>query len=121
MNMYRDNLMDHYKNPRNFGTIPNAQIVEDAQNPFCGDKVHIELSVDNGVITDFKFNGDMCAIAMAGASMLSEEIVGEKVSVVKSFSKEQLLEFFGTDLTTSRVKCATLVLEALASALKDYD
>lgn len=120
MNVYRDNMMDHYKNPRNFGTAQNPTITTPAQNPFCGDKLIIDLVITDNTIADFKFRGDMCAVAMSAASMLSEDLIGLSVDNAKHIDKEKLLTYFGSDLTTSRVKCATLVLDALTEALNSY-
>jgi nitrogen fixation NifU-like protein len=119
--LYRENLMDHYKNPRNKGSLPNATTSSVADNPFCGDSLKVDLVVTNGIITDFKFDGDMCAVGIAAGSMLSEQIIGLSLADAKDFSKEALLAFFSKDLTTSRVKCATLALEALHSAIKNYE
>ncbi len=113
--------MDHYKNPRNKGSIANATVKATADNPFCGDSLSLELLVENGVIKDFKFDGEMCAVGTAAASMLSEELIGKTVEEARKFSKEDLLKFFSDDLTTSRIKCATLALEALQEGLKKYD
>lgn len=113
--------MDHYKNPRNFGTIHKPSISVPAQNSFCGDKLEVDLVIQDNIVTDFKFRGDMCAVAMSAASMLSEELVGSSLTEVRSITKEKLLSFFGSELTTSRVKCATLVLEALEEAVKAYE
>lgn len=121
MNLYRDNMMDHYKNPRNFGSVQNPSITAPAHNPFCGDKLEIDLVITNSIISDFKFRGDMCAVAMSAASMLSEDIIGSTIEEAKHINKEQLLTYFGSDLTTSRVKCASLVLDALSEALTSYD
>ena len=121
MNLYRDNMMDHYKNPRNFGSAHNPSATAPAHNPFCGDKLEIDLVITDNTISDFKFRGDMCAVAMSAASMLSEDIIGQTLEQAKRITKEQLLTYFGSDLTTSRVKCATLVLDALTEALTSYD
>ena len=80
----------------------------------------IDLVITYNTIADFKFRGDMCAVAMSAASMLSEDLIGLSVDNAKHIDKEKLLTYFGSDLTTSRVKCATLVLDALTEALNSY-
>lgn len=121
MNIYRDNMMDHYKNPRNFGRVHNPSVTAPAHNPFCGDKLEIDLVITDNTVSNFKFRGDMCAVAMSAASMLSEDIIGLTIEQVKEITKEKILTYFGNDLTTSRVKCATLVLDALTEAISSYE
>lgn len=113
--------MDHYKNPRNFGSAQNPSVTAPAHNPFCGDTLEVDVVITDNVISDFKFRGDMCAVAMSAASMLSEDIIGQTLEQARHITKEKLLTYFGSDLTTSRVKCATLVLDALTEALSSYD
>jgi nitrogen fixation NifU-like protein len=120
-NLYRENLMDHYKNPRNRGKLVVASVSSAADNPFCGDSLSIDLLVENGIIEDFKFDGEMCAVGIAAASMLSEEIIGKSIEEAKKFDKDKMLSFFSDELTTSRIKCATLALEALQEGIKKYE
>ena len=117
MNLYRDTILDHYKNPRNYGQLVKPSVTSPAQNPFCGDSLEIDLEIKENIITDFKFRGNMCAVSMSAASMLSEDLIGLSVDQAKKIDKEKILNYFGTELTTSRVKCASLVLDALHSAL----
>lgn len=119
--LYRENLMDHYKNPRNRGSIVGASVSSAADNPFCGDSLVLDMLVEKGIITDFKFDGEMCAVGIAAASMLSEEIIGKSVEEAKKFDKEKMLAFFSEELTTSRIKCATLALQALQEGIKKYE
>lgn len=121
MNLYRDTMMDHYKNPRNFGSAQNPSVTAPAHNPFCGDTLEVDVVITDNVISDFKFRGDMCAVAMSAASMLSEDIIGQTLEQARHITREKLLTYFGSELTTSRVKCATLVLDALTEALTSYD
>lgn len=119
--LYRENLMDHYKNPRNRGRIVGASVNSAADNPFCGDSLVLDMLVEKGIITDLKFDGEMCAVGIAAASMLSEEIIGKSVEEAKKFDKEKMLAFFSEELTTSRIKCATLALQALQEGIKKYE
>src|SRR3990167_5600600 len=109
MNMYREELMEHYKNPSHRGVI---------KNPMCGDIIKLQVIVRGDVLEDVKFEGEACAICLASADILAHEVVGRNVEKVKKMSKKYLLELIGVELTTSRVKCAELPLIALMEALK---
>lgn len=123
--MYREVILDHYKNPRNFGTLDPANISYEDDNPLCGDKIRIDLRVDeNNRIKEVAFSGHGCAISQASASMLTEEILGKTLDEVKQFGKEQILELLGIELGPVRLKCALLslkVLKAGAYGIKDED
>lgn len=120
-NIYREQLMEHYKNPRNFGTINSPTVKETKNNPFCGDVIEMQLKIEDGIIKEAAFSGSACAVSIASASMLTEEITGKTVDEANKVTKEELLEMVGVELTTSRVKCAVLALEALNLALKKYE
>lgn len=123
--MYREVILDHYKNPRNFGTLDPADISYEDDNPLCGDKIRIDLRVDeNNRIKEVAFSGHGCAISQASASMLTEEILGKTLDEVKGFGKEQILELLGIELGPVRLKCALLslkVLKAGAYGIKEED
>ncbi len=123
--MYREVILDHYKNPRNFGTLDPADISYEDDNPLCGDKIRIDLRVDeNNRIKEVAFSGHGCAISQASASMLTEEILGKTLDEVKQFGKEQILELLGIELGPVRLKCALLslkVLKAGAYGIKEED
>ncbi len=123
--MYREVILDHYKNPRNFGTLDPADISYEDDNPLCGDKIRIDLRLDeNNRIKEVAFSGHGCAISQASASMLTEEILGKTLDEVKQFGKEQILELLGIELGPVRLKCALLslkVLKAGAYGIKEED
>ena len=123
--MYREVILDHYKNPRNFGTLDPADISYEDDNPLCGDKIRIDLRLDeNNRIKEIAFSGHGCAISQASASMLTEEILGKTLDEVKQFGKEQILELLGIELGPVRLKCALLslkVLKAGAYGIKEED
>src|SRR3972149_3540242 len=123
--MYREVILDHYKNPRNFGTLEPADISYEDDNPLCGDKIRIDLRLDeNNRIKEVAFSGHGCAISQASASMLTEEILGKTLEEVKQFGKEQILELLGIELGPVRLKCALLslkVLKAGAYGIKEED
>ena len=123
--MYREVILDHYKNPCNFGTLDPADISYEDDNPLCGDKIRIDLRLDeNNRIKEAAFSGHGCAISQASASMLTEEILGKTLDEVKQFGKEQILELLGIELGPVRLKCALLslkVLKAGAYGIKEED
>lgn len=116
--IYRENILEHSKNPQNKGKLdPNDYSFEDT-NPLCGDEVRIDLRVDDsGVITDIKFSGQGCAISQASASMLTEIVQGMTVDEVKAMPKDELLEEIGIELSPARMKCAMLSYNVLKASL----
>ena len=119
--LYREQLLDIYKEQSNRGVMedPNSESV--GSNPFCGDTVKLQLKIEDGKITDAAYDGDACMVSIASSSLLTDEIKGKTVEEAKKISKDDVLDMVGVKLTTSRVKCATLVLDALQSALEEYD
>ena len=118
-NLYREVILDHYKNPRGHGVIDDADASADGQNPLCGDEVSIYVSFepDGDTIEEVKFSGRGCAISQAATSMLMEMVKGRSASEVASLSKDELLDEVGIPLTPVRLKCAMLGLTTLRLAL----
>lgn len=117
--LYRELILEHYKYPHNAGTIEDADVSHEEHNPLCGDRIRIDLKIDEGVITDVRFKGRGCAISQASASLLTDEIKGMPVEEAKQFSKEQLLDLIGIPLDKNpvRIKCALLSLKTLKAGL----
>ena len=117
--LYREIILDHYKNPRGHGVIEGADASAEGQNPLCGDEVSIYVSFepDGDTIEDVKFSGRGCAISQAATSMLMEMVKGRSATEVASLSKDQLLDEVGIPLTPIRLKCALLGLGVLKVAL----
>ena len=117
--MYRENILDHYKNPRNYGSIEKPDAHAKGQNPLCGDEVTISVKFgeDGETIDDVKFEGRGCAISQAATSMLMEMVKGRPASEVAVLPKEELLDEVGIPLTPVRLKCAILGLGVLKVAL----
>jgi nitrogen fixation NifU-like protein len=113
---YRDYILDHYRNPRNFGHIEHPDAQAEDLNPLCGDQIRIELKVDDGVISDLKFSGKGCAISQASTSMLTEAVKGMKLADAAKLSKDVVLENVGIGISPTRMKCAMLGLRVLKSA-----
>jgi nitrogen fixation NifU-like protein len=110
---YREYILDHYRNPRNRGTLEAPDISYEDSNPLCGDEIKIDLAVKDGVVDEVKFSGRGCAISQASVSMLTEMIEGKPLDEVKQITKEDVLEMLGIPLTPVRVKCALLGLKVL--------
>ncbi|MET1008504.1 MAG: Fe-S cluster assembly sulfur transfer protein SufU [Gaiellaceae bacterium] len=115
--LYREVILDHYKNPRGHGVIDGADAEAEGQNPLCGDEVSIAVAFDGDTIADVKFQGRGCAISQAATSMLMDMVKGRSAEEVASMSREELLDEVGIPLTPVRLKCALLGLGVLKLAL----
>jgi nitrogen fixation NifU-like protein len=117
--LYREIILDHYKNPRGHGVIDEADAEAEGQNPLCGDEVSIFVTFadDGDTIDDVKFRGRGCAISQAATSMLMEMVKGRSADEVAEMSKDELLDEVGIPLTPIRLKCALLGLGVLKVAL----
>jgi nitrogen fixation protein NifU and related proteins len=117
--MYREVILDHYKNPRGHGTLDDPDAHADGQNPLCGDEVSIYVAFgeDGETIDEVKFSGRGCAISQAATSMLTEMVAGRTAVQVAALDKDELLEEIGIPLTPVRLKCAMLGLTTLKVAL----
>ena len=115
--LYRQNILDHYQNPRNWGTLPHPDITAEDANPLCGDRLRMDLEVKDGRIEQVRFTGQGCSISRAAASMLSEAIEGKTVEEVKRIGREDMLEMMGIELGPVRLKCALLALKTLKLGL----
>lgn len=117
--IYQQQILEHAKYPHNFGTLEQPTVSHEELNPLCGDKVRIDLLIENGVIADVRFSGRGCAISQASASLLTDEIKGMAVDAAKAYSKDDLLELIGIPLSKNptRLKCALLSLKTLKAGL----
>ena len=119
--IYREIILDHYRNPRNKGKLPDADVSIHDSNPLCGDEIDIHLKVDGDKIKDVKFEGRGCAISQASASMLTEMVMGKPLTSIKDLSKDDILENIGlTSLGPARIKCALLSLKVLKLGMVKY-
>lgn len=115
---YKENILDHYRHPRNAGQLSCATHAHEEHNPLCGDSVQIELCVNEQQIIDqVGFSGRGCAISIASASMLTELLTGKTLDEAKQISKEDLLDLLGIPIGPTRLKCALLSLKALKVAV----
>lgn len=120
MDIYREQILDHYKHPRNFGHLEKPDVTLEEHNVSCGDRITIELKVKNEklkVVEDIRFSGEGCAISQASASMLTEKVMGMRVVDAQKLATKDITDMLGTELTPARVKCAVLSLEVLHNAL----
>ncbi len=114
---YRDYILDHYRNPRNFGHLENATVSAEELNPLCGDVIRMDLQVDDaGIVREVRFSGKGCAISQASASMLTESVIGMPLEAVAKLSKDVVLENVGIGISPTRMKCAMLGLRVLKTA-----
>jgi nitrogen fixation NifU-like protein len=112
--IYREQIIDLYEYPLNFGELDPNDFSYEEDNPLCGDVIRIDVRLDEeNQIADVKWSGDGCAISQASASLLTDEIKGMTLDEVKAFPKEKLLELIGVPLSMARVKCALLSLKVL--------
>ena len=115
--LYRDFILDHYRNPRNAGTLPDPDATFEDNNPLCGDKIRMDLRVEDGKVTDVKFAGRGCAISMASASLLTEQIKGMSIVDIAKIGKDEVLANVGINISAARLKCALLGIKVLKQAL----
>jgi nitrogen fixation protein NifU and related proteins len=119
--MYRENIIDHYKNPHNHGTIEDADIKFAEHNPFCGDLITITIKLEKNNIRDIKFDGKGCAISHAAASMLTDEVMGKPLEEVKKINREHVVNMLGIEVGPVRTKCAVLGLAAMREGIKRFE
>jgi nitrogen fixation NifU-like protein len=116
--LYREQIIDRYKNPRMKGTLDPHDYTYQDDNPLCGDEIRIDLRVDeNDRVTEAAFSGRGCAISQASADLLVESIVGKSLDEIKSIGKEDILEMLGIELGAVRLKCALLSLKVLKAGV----
>jgi nitrogen fixation NifU-like protein len=114
---YREYILDHYRNPRNYGKLENPSTHAEDSNPLCGDQLAIDLLVEGDRVTAVRFQGRGCAISQAAASMLSEMIEGQPVAEVVKLGKDDILDALGIPISPARMKCAFLSLRVLHRSL----
>tara|TARA_Y100000310_G_scaffold91480_1_gene88842 strand:- start:4750 stop:5136 length:387 start_codon:yes stop_codon:yes gene_type:complete len=116
--MYREHILDLYKNPSNFGELERPTYEHTEHNSLCGDEITVQLKVEGNKIDDVKFNGSGCVISMVSASLFTDKIKGMKISDVKKLGKENILKLLKIKINPARIKCVLLPLESVRGALK---
>lgn len=118
--LYSEIILDHFRNPRNYGRLNSPDVTCEEVNPLCGDRIRIELEIHNGIITAAGFVGDGCAISIAAASVLTELVAGASIQSSEVVSDAKLIESLESEIKPSRMKCALLALDALRSGVSNY-
>jgi nitrogen fixation NifU-like protein len=116
--LYSDILLDHFRRPRNYGSLPAPDISNEQYNPLCGDRIRIEVKFDGATVSEARFKGDGCAISTAAASLLTELILGQNRETLATISDAQLISALESDIKPARLQCALLPLHALREGLK---
>ena len=117
--LYRDYILEHYRHPHNFGVLEQPSASYEGSNPLCGDRITMQLEVEDGVVTAVGFTGRGCAISQASASLLTDEIRGKPVSEVAKIGAADLLDLLGIEISPARLKCAMLSFDSLQHLLDD--
>ena len=115
--LYREIILDHYRNPRNKGTLDPADYSYEDVNPLCGDEIRIDVRVEDDKVSDIKFSGRGCAVSQASVSILTEMVEGMSLDEVKALTKDDLLEELGIPVSPARLKCALLGLKVLKAGV----
>jgi len=115
--LYQEQILDHYRRPRNHGSLPHPDATYEDSNPLCGDVVAMDLAFEGDRIAEVRFRGSGCAISQAATSMLTEMVAGQTKEEAKAISRETILEELGVPLSPARVKCALLGYKVMMAAL----
>jgi len=117
----QENILDHYKYPRNQGVLVAPTASHEVLNPLCGDRVRIDILIVQNIIDDIRFSGRGCTISQATASMLTETLLRQSVEAARSVNENDVLDLLEIPIGIARLKCATLSLKALQAALDQVD
>lgn len=120
--MYREQILDHYKNPRNYGELEDPTFSHVGENPMCGDEIRVDVTLaeDDDTIEYVSFVGDGCAISQASASLLSQELPGMSLDELEEMDRDDVTEMLGIDISPMRIKCAVLAEKVAQDGAKIY-
>ncbi len=120
--IYREIILDHYKNPRNYGLISEAEIKHREYNPLCGDEIIVYLKLDDKKnLKDIRYIANGCAISRSAASILSEEIKGKSLEEIKNLTRDDVIKLLQIPIGPVRVRCAVLSLVAIRDGIKEFE
>jgi nitrogen fixation NifU-like protein len=115
--LYREQILEHYKRPHNFGRLEDPDLEFEDTNPFCGDEQHVTMRLDaEGRVAEVAFEGQGCAISTAATSLLTDELLGKTRAELLALPKEEVLDLLGIEISATRMKCAMLGLKVVKSA-----
>jgi nitrogen fixation NifU-like protein len=117
--LYRDYILEHYRRPHNFGVLDAPTATYEGSNPLCGDRITMQLTVQDGIVEAVGFTGRGCAISQASASLLTDEVKGKPLADVAAFGASDLLDLLGIEISPARLKCAMLSFDSLQHLLAE--
>ncbi len=115
--LYREEILEHWKNPQNWGEVSDADFIIDDNNPLCGDQIHLTGKASDGKIINVKFTGEGCVISKASASILTEYVKNKSIAEIESLNQQDFLLLLEIPLTPARIKCALLSYSALQKGI----
>jgi nitrogen fixation NifU-like protein len=115
--LYREYIIDHYKNPRNFGELAERDVEFQDRNPLCGDELGVHIKLDGDRVSELRFHGQGCAISQATASIISDELIGKTVAEIAELDRHFVVDEIGIELSPTRLKCGLLGLKVAQGAL----
>ena len=118
--IYREMILEHYKNPTNAGVVPDASVISKDYNSSCGDVIEIQIKFSDNVIEDIKFQGQGCAISQSSTDILIDLVKDKNVQEIKDFTSEEFVRNLGIELSPLRLNCALLGLKTLKIAVYTY-
>ena len=118
--LYSDILLDHFRHPRNYGSLDAPDISNEQFNPLCGDRIRFELKLEQSRVSEARFKGDGCAISTAAASLLTELVLNEDITQLADFPDARLISALESNIQPARLQRALLPLHALREGLKTY-
>ena len=118
--LYSDILLDHFRHPRNYGSLDAPDISNEQFNPLCGDRIRLELKLEHSSVSAASFKGDACAICTAASSLLTEIVLGQHLNDLANLPDENLISALESDIQPARLQCALLPMHALREGLKNH-